>query len=110
MKLLLDECVVHDLKRDLVDHEVATVVEAGFGGLENGELLRAATSEFDVLITVDRNIPFQQNIGSLQIAVLILLAQGTTYSDLKPLVPEVLAALGTIKPGELLRIENQLKA
>jgi hypothetical protein len=109
MKLLLDECVVHDLKRDLVGHEVATVVEAGFGGLENGELLRAATSEFDVLITVDRNIPFQQNIGSLQIAVLILLAQGTTYSDLKPLVPEVLASLGTIKPGELLRIEKKLK-
>jgi len=106
MKLLLDECVVHDLKRDLVGHEVATVVEAGFGGLENGELLRAAAGKFDVLITVDRSLPFQQNIGSLQIAVLILMAQGTTYPDLKPLVPEVLASLGTIKPGELLRVEK----
>ena len=60
MKLLLDECVVHDLKRDLVGHEVATVVEAGFGGLENGELLRAAAGKFDVLITVDRSLPFNK--------------------------------------------------
>jgi hypothetical protein len=46
MKLLLDECVVRDLKRDLVGHEVSTAVEAGFGGLENGELLRAASSQY----------------------------------------------------------------
>jgi len=54
MKLLLDECVVHDLKRDLAAHAVVTAVEAGFGGLENGELLRAASDHFDVLITVDQ--------------------------------------------------------
>jgi len=47
MKLLLDECVVHDLKKDLTGHEVATVIEAGFGGLENGELLRAASGAYD---------------------------------------------------------------
>ena len=64
MKLLLDECVVRDLKRDLVGHEVSTVVEAGFGGLENGELLRAAAAEYDVLITVDRNVPFPENVAS----------------------------------------------
>jgi len=50
MKLLLDECVVHDLKSDLVGHRA---VKAGFGGLENGELLRAASGQYDVLITVD---------------------------------------------------------
>jgi hypothetical protein len=59
MKLLLDECVVRDLKRDLVGHDVSTVVEAGFGGLENGQLLRASSHIFDVLITVDRNIPLR---------------------------------------------------
>jgi hypothetical protein len=48
---------VCDLKRDLAGHEVATVVEAGFGGLENGPLLRAAAGNYDVLITVDRNLP-----------------------------------------------------
>jgi hypothetical protein len=78
MKLLLDECVVRDLKRDLAGHDVSTVVEAGFGGLENGQLLRAAAGKYDVLITVDRNLPFQQNISSLQIAVLILTSTGIT--------------------------------
>jgi hypothetical protein len=109
MRLLLDECVVRKLKRDLVGHEVATVVEAGFGGLKNGVLLHAAEGNFDVFITVDRNLPFQQNIGSHQIAVLVMIAQGITYPELKPLVPEVLEALGTIKPGELRRVEKKLE-
>lgn len=104
MKLLLDECVVRDLKRDLVGHEVSTVVEAGFGGLENGQLLRAASSQFDVLITVDRNLPFQQNIASLPIAVLILQGTGITYEDLKPLVSQVLDKLPSVRPGEIHRI------
>ncbi len=68
MKLLLDECVTYDLKRDLATHQVATVVEAGFGGLKNGALLGAAAKIYDVLITVDQNIQFQQNIRSLDIA------------------------------------------
>jgi hypothetical protein len=106
MRLLLDECLTRLLKHDLVGHEVMTVVEAGYSGMKNGALLRAASGDFDVLLTVDRNLPFQQNIGSLQIAVLILMAQGITYPDLKPLVPEVLASLSAIQPGELLRIEK----
>jgi hypothetical protein len=109
MKLLLDECVVLDLRRDLVGHEVVTVVEAGFSGLENGELLRAASEAFDVLITVDRNIPFQQNLGSLKIAVIILIASGINYPDLKPLVPEVLASLTTIRPGYFVTIGKSPK-
>jgi len=56
VKLLLDECVTRFLKRDLVGHEVHTVEEAGFKGLENGDLLRAATATYDVLITVDQNL------------------------------------------------------
>ncbi|HEX5886900.1 MAG TPA: DUF5615 family PIN-like protein [Pyrinomonadaceae bacterium] len=104
MKLLLDECVARDLKRDLVGHEVSTVVEAGFGGLENGELLRAAAAEYDVLITVDRNLPFQQNVASLPIAVLVLLGSGITYADLRPLIPQVLDKLAAISPGEIHRV------
>lgn len=87
-------------------HEVSTVVEAGFGGLENGELLRAAAAEYDVLITVDRNLPFQQNILSLPIAVLLLLASGITYADLKPLIPEVLDKVSAMRPGEIHRIRS----
>jgi hypothetical protein len=106
MKLLLDECVTRDLKRDLVGHDVFTVVEAGFGGLENGELLRAASKDYDVLITVDRNLPFQQNISSLRIGVLILMGTGITYADLRPLVPQLLARLPTVQPGEVHRISR----
>jgi len=104
MRLLLDECIARKLKWDLVGHEVFTVVEAGYGGLKNGALLSAAAVSFDVLITVDRNLSFQQNLGSLQIAVLVLMSLGITYPDLKPLVPAV--SLNTIKPGEFLRIEE----
>lgn len=104
MKLLLDECVVRDLKRDLAEHDVSTVVEAGFGGLENGQLLRAAAGKYDVLITVDRNLPFQQNIASLQIAVFILTSTGITYADLKPLVPKILSQLATTQPGQIYRV------
>jgi hypothetical protein len=104
MKLLLDECVVRDLKRDLAGHEVLTVVEAGFGGLENGQLLRAAAAKYDVFITVDRNLQFQQNIGSLQIAVLILTSTGITYADLKPLVPKILNQLSITQPGQIYRV------
>lgn len=110
MKLLLDECVTRNLKRDLVGHSVAMVVEAGFGGLKNGALLQAASLDYDVLVTVDRNLPFQQNISTLPIAVLVLQADGITYLDLKPLVPEILAALAAILPGELLRIESRSKS
>ena len=106
MKLLLDECVTHDLKRNLSTHEVATTVEAGFGGLENGALLRAASGNFEVLVTVDRNLQFQQNIGSLQIAVLILVAGGVTYDHLKPLIAQIENALSTIQPGEMFKIET----
>lgn len=66
MKLLLDECVTHTLRRDLVGHEVHTVEEAGLKGLENGELLKAVAGIYDVLVTVDQNTPYQQNLGVYQ--------------------------------------------
>jgi len=109
MKLLLDECVTRRLKLDLIGHDAKTVGEAGFRGLKNGDLLRAAAPDFDVLITVDRNLPFQQNMVAFQIAVVILISRGITHTDLKPLVPELLASLDTIKPGELLRVEEKTK-
>lgn len=106
MKLLLDECVTRLVKRDLTGHEVWSVEDAGFKGLENGDLLKAASGVYEVLITVDRNIPYQQNIAGLNIAVLILAAKRNSYLRLKPLLPRALSALETIKPGEVSRIEE----
>jgi len=105
VKLLLDECVTHSLRRDLAGHEVHTVQDAGLKGLENGKLLEAAAGAYEVLVTVDQNIPYQQNLGGSPIAILILAASRNSYVRLKPLMPRALAALETIKPGDVIRIE-----
>jgi len=106
VKLLLDECVTRHLRRDLADHEVHTVEDAGFKGLENGDLLKAASGAYDVLITVDRNIPYQQNIADLHIAILVLAAKRNSYVRLKPLIPRALSALKAMKAGDVVRIEE----
>ena len=72
MKLLLDECTLRRLRRDLAAHQAFTIEQAGLKGLKNGALLKAASGQFDVLITVDKSIPNQQNLAALGIAVLIL--------------------------------------
>src|SRR5262245_39427228 len=102
MKLLLDECVPRRLRRDFVGHEVSTVEQASMRGLKNGDLLRAAAGFFEALITVDKSIPDQQNLISLKISVLVLRAKTNKYLDLKPLVPQALAALGQIRSGEVI--------
>jgi predicted nuclease of predicted toxin-antitoxin system len=104
MKLLLDECTPRRLRGHFPGHEVLTVDDAGLKGLKNGELLRAAAGKFDVLLTVDRNIPFQQNLTQVDVALIILIAGSNRFEALKPLVPAVLAALQTIRPGQLVQI------
>ena len=102
MKLLLDECLPWRLKRDFTGHDVSTVEGAGFKGLKNGRLLQAASGNFDVLITVDKSIPNQQNLASLNIALLIFRTQNNKYETLKQLEPQALIALQTIQPGDVV--------
>jgi hypothetical protein len=92
------------IRRDIAGHEVFTVEEAGLKGLRNGELLRAASERFDALMTVDRNLIYQQNLQSLKIAVLVLVVRHNSYNMVKLLVPQVLVALEKIKPGEVVRV------
>lgn len=98
--MLLDECVDRRLATDIADHEVTTSPDAGWAGLTNGELLSRAQRHFDALITVDRRLPFQQNLGHLSIAVVVLRARSNRLDDLRRLVPELLVALRVAKPGE----------
>jgi hypothetical protein len=107
MKLLLDECVTRFLKRDLTEHDVQTVDEAGFTGLSNGALLRAASGSYDALITVDRNLKSQQNIETLDIAVIILVGGGITYRHLKPLMSATKKILKTVRPGEMITVSSK---
>jgi predicted nuclease of predicted toxin-antitoxin system len=74
MRLLLDESVPRRFRQALPAHAVKTAVEMGWGGRKNGELLALAATEFEAFITVDQNLPYQQNIGTLPIAVVVLVA------------------------------------
>jgi predicted nuclease of predicted toxin-antitoxin system len=106
MKLLLDECTPSVLKADLVGHQVLTVEDAGFKGLKNGRLLRAAAARnFEVLVTVDKSLSSQQNLAAFGIAVLLLRARSNRYDDLKPLIPKALAALNQIQPGTVVIVK-----
>ena len=102
MKVLLDECVTRYLKRDFTEHEVFTVEEARFKGLKNGRLLQAASGQYDVLVTVDQNLQYQQNLKNFSIAIIVLKAKRSTYPMLKPLMPQVLELLEKIKLGEIV--------
>jgi predicted nuclease of predicted toxin-antitoxin system len=65
MRVLLDECVPRALRRELPGHNVKTVAEAGWAGVKNGELLQLAANEFDVFLTIDRNLEYQQNFSGV---------------------------------------------
>ncbi|HXV59456.1 MAG TPA: hypothetical protein VEK15_02095 [Vicinamibacteria bacterium] len=75
--------------------------------MKNGELLRRAGGSFDVLITGDRNIEFQQNLSTLPIAVVVLIAKNNRIETLRPLIPKILAVLERIQPGQLFRVQEQ---
>jgi len=62
MRVLLDECLPRGLKKHLHEHDVKTVPEAGWAGLKNGELLRVASGNVDVFVTIDSNLAYQQTV------------------------------------------------
>jgi hypothetical protein len=104
VRILLDECLPKRLKRDLVGHEAQTVPEMGWASRRNGELLALAEARFDVFLTVDRNLSFEQDIARFKVAVVVLVAKGNRYPDLRPLVPDLLAVLAGVAPGQLVRV------
>ncbi len=104
MRLLLDECVDRHFAETLSGHDVKTVPQMGWAALKNGDLLARAEQEFDVFITVDRALPSQQNLSKRKIALLIIQAKTNQLVDLEPLVPDVLAALPKLRPGQIIHI------
>jgi hypothetical protein len=100
VKLLLDECIDRRFAGEFTWHEVKTVPQMGWATKKNGELLKLAESEFDVFLTVDRNLAFQQNLSHFNIAVLILHVASNRLADLKPLIPRILSALPTLVKGK----------
>src|SRR5574341_398215 len=104
MRLLLDECVPRHLRRELSDHEVRTVPEMGWAAKENGELLQLATDSFDVFITVDQRLSYQQDVARFSISVVVLVAQRNKIDFLLPLMPELRRVLADVQPGKVYRI------
>jgi hypothetical protein len=99
VRLLLDECIDRRLAKEFVGYEVKTVPQMGWAGIKNGQLLALAETEFDVFITVDRNLSFQQNLPQFKIAVVVLHAFSNRLADLKPLAPKILEVLATVTKG-----------
>lgn len=104
MRVLLDECVPRKLKRELPDHDVQIVTEVGWSGIKNGPLLRRAAQEFDVFLTVDHGVEYQQNLLGLELAIIVMVAATNDIDDLRPLMSRVREVLGQTSPGNVVKI------
>ncbi len=102
MKILLDESVPRLLKLSLPQLDIATVQEMGWAGIRNGELLRRAETQFDVLVTADQNLRYQQNLSGRKLAILVL--PSNQVPVVTQLIPQVETTLATIQPGILMEI------
>ena len=106
MRILLDNCVPWRLGAALTGHEVSSVVQLGWAALSGGELLDAMGSRFDLLVTVDKNLQFQQDLRRRPFAIAVLRAKSNRICDLLPLVPKLLAALPAVIPGQVIKIQT----
>lgn len=106
MKVLIDECAPTALKFSLAahGHECVTVQEAGWSGKANGELLILAETQFDVLVTLDTNLRYQQKLAGRRISIVVMRAQSNRLEHLSPYFHDCAEALETIKPGDLVHI------
>lgn len=104
MRLLLDESLPRRLRNHLSSYQVSTVVEMGWQGVKNGELLHLAASEFDVFITADKNLRHQQNLATLPISVVVLIASSNELHGLVPLVADLEAAITSLQVRTLVEV------
>lgn len=105
MRILLDECAPRPLKREFTDCEIKTVVEMGWSGKKNGELLQLMAQEgFTILLTTDQNLRYQQNLQQSGVSVIVLIASSNRLPDLLPLIPETRNTIKSIVPGEVIEI------
>ena len=104
MRILLDESVPGRLGKLLIGHSATTVQRRGWASIKNGKLLALAAGEFDVLITADKGMEYQQNLITLPVSILVVLARSNRIEDLALTVPDILAALANMPPRALRKI------
>ncbi|MCW5635699.1 MAG: hypothetical protein KIT17_20345 [Rubrivivax sp.] len=107
MRLLLDDSVTARLYRALPNHQVSNAVREGWSGVRNGRLLVLAAASFDAFVTVDKNLPFQQNLDTLPIAVLVLDSHSNELHALLPLMPALERALETLVPRSYVLVRAE---
>ncbi len=104
MRILINECLDWRLGRALTGHDCVSVQKMGWGRITNGRLLALAQDKFDVFLTADRNLSFQQNTTKFDIAVVVLEAGSSQLSKTLPLMPQVLALLPGLMPGQVVSV------
>jgi len=104
MRILLDESVPEKLGRLLVGHSYSTVQRQGWTSVKNGKLLNLAKDDFDVLLTADKGMEYQQNQDALPVAILVVRARSNRMEDLGRAVPAILAALEEMPPRTLRKV------
>lgn len=101
MRVLIDECLDWRIARSLTGHDAVSVQKMGWGGLKNGELLERAEKEFDVFLTADRNLSFQQLVIRFDLAIIVLHVESTQLKNCLHLIPQVLRILPSVKSGSV---------
>ena len=101
-RVLFDEDMPRQLRRDLPEFEIRTVQEEGWSSVHNGELLARASAAFAVLVTADQRLQYQQNLSKFTIGVVVVSARDNRLPHLRTLLPELRAAIATIEPGSLI--------
>jgi hypothetical protein len=101
-RILFDENMPRKLRREMPHVIVRTVQEEGWAGLENGNLLRRASGTFDVLLTADQRLRYQQNVAQFEIGVVVIETFDTTLDNLRRLLPEIHAAIERVTPGTVV--------
>jgi predicted nuclease of predicted toxin-antitoxin system len=105
LRILIDESLPVKFAAFLPDHEVSTVRQQRWHGLRNGVLLRTAVDRgFEIIISADQSIRYQQNLRAIGIAVIAIAGVRKTMDRLRPLVPKILAAIEIIKVGEVIEV------
>ena len=105
MRILLDECIPRKFRNSLLGHDCRTVHEEGLAGKKNGELLSfAEKSGFQVFLTLDRGLEYEQNLRRRSISIMLIRSRSSRLADLLPHAPGVLNAINSIQPGGLVKI------
>jgi hypothetical protein len=104
MRVLLDECVNPRVKNAFAKHEVRTVIEMGWGGITNGRLMALVQQRFDVFVTIDQNLEYQQNLTKLTFGLVVVAVPDNNIKYYRPIFAELMKAAESVRPGQVIHI------